>query len=537
MITPEGLWMGRNWTLLPATTSADSSLATQRNRQHNLNTALQTLTGQREDHDAQCARAQTALEAAEATLKAAHQRMQQAQLSEQRARFDHQSAEDQYHALQKRQQEQASEREKLEKRLHTLDNEKRELDDQSAALTQQLHDHQASEENLKTTLKAERERHKHLAKEEREAQDILNATRLKRAQGQTREQSLQSAITRANQQLEDGRTHLEDLERQSAHARASLPDLENTLERLLERQHQIEKQSEEQSQQLDAQQNTTRTIEARASAAKVEEQKHHAQIDRLAQAMETLETQQRELLQQYPKLNIETVRENLDTQVSAAQRDKDITRLNQEIEDMGAVNLLAENQFNEARARHESLSQHCTDLEQARALLEQAIHKIDQESRKALQHTLDTVNANVQREFSRIFGGGQCTLKSESDDLLEGGLVLLAQPPGKKVSLLIALSGGEKALTAMALIFAIFDLNPAPFCLLDEVDAPLDDRNTARFATLVHEFSRRTQFVIVTHNRITMEAADTLIGITMAEPGTSRQVSVDLQKLAQVLEE
>jgi chromosome segregation protein len=170
------------------------------------------------------------------------------------------------------------------------------------------------------------------------------------------------------------------------------------------------------------------------------------------------------------------------------------------------------------------------DLTDALETLENAIRKIDRETRTRFKETFDNANQGLGRLFPRLFGGGHAYLELEGEDLLASGVTVMARPPGKKNSSIHLLSGGEKALTAVALVFAIFELNPAPFCLLDEVDAPLDDANVGRFSQIVKEMSEHVQFVIITHNKTTMETMHQLTGVTMHEPGVSRMVAVDIDE-------
>ena len=181
-----------------------------------------------------------------------------------------------------------------------------------------------------------------------------------------------------------------------------------------------------------------------------------------------------------------------------------------------------------ARERKTFLDAQNADLNEAMTTLEDAIHKIDLETRELLGNTFDQVNEHFGRMFPTLFGGGNARLVMTGDEILDAGVQVMAQPPGKKNSTIHLLSGGEKALTAIALVFAIFQLNPAPFCLLDEVDAPLDDANTERYAKLVNEMSQGTQFLFISHNKIAMEMAEQLIGVTMQEQGVSRIVTVDM---------
>ena len=198
------------------------------------------------------------------------------------------------------------------------------------------------------------------------------------------------------------------------------------------------------------------------------------------------------------------------------------------------VNLAAIQEYGEASQRSEYLDAQNIDLTTALDTLEEAIRKIDRETRGRFKDTFDRVNAGVQQLYPRLFGGGHAYLELTGEDLLDTGVAIMARPPGKRVSSISLLSGGEKAMTAVALVFAIFQLNPAPFCLLDEVDAPLDEANVGRLANMVKEMSEKVQFLFVSHNKATMEAAHQLSGVTMREPGVSRLVSVDLEEAARL---
>jgi chromosome segregation protein len=207
----------------------------------------------------------------------------------------------------------------------------------------------------------------------------------------------------------------------------------------------------------------------------------------------------------------------------------EIDRINREVAALGAVNLAALDELSAARERKGFLDAQSADLVEAMTTLEDAIRKIDLETRELLGSTFDTVNEHFGRMFPTLFGGGQARLVMTGGEILDAGVQVMAQPPGKKNSSIHLLSGGEKALTAIALVFAIFQLNPAPFCLLDEVDAPLDDANTERYSKLVKTMAENTQFLFISHNKIAMEMAEQLIGVTMQEQGVSRIVAVDME--------
>ncbi len=214
----------------------------------------------------------------------------------------------------------------------------------------------------------------------------------------------------------------------------------------------------------------------------------------------------------------------------------EIGRLNEEIKTLGAVNLAALEELEAARERKNYLDAQSLDLTQAMATLEDAIRRIDRETRERLQHTFEEVNRHFGQLFPALFGGGHARLELTGEEILDAGVLVTAQPPGKKNTTIHLLSGGEKALTALSLVFALFQLTPAPFCLLDEVDAPLDDYNTGRFCELVRKMSRNSQFLFISHNKITMEIAEQLLGITMQEPGVSRVVAVDIEEAMKLSE-
>ena len=205
-----------------------------------------------------------------------------------------------------------------------------------------------------------------------------------------------------------------------------------------------------------------------------------------------------------------------------------IADLERKVQGLGAINLAAVEEFQTQKERKVYMDEQYADLENALFTLEEAIEKIDQETRERFSTTFNQINEGMGELFPRLFGGGQAKLELVGDDILTAGVAIMARPPGKKNTSIHMLSGGEKALTAISLVFAIFQLNPSPFCMLDEVDAPLDDANVGRYADMVKHMSEKVQFIYISHNKIAMEKADQLMGVTMQEPGVSRLVSVDI---------
>ncbi|WP_270827414.1 AAA family ATPase [Aeromonas sp. Y318-1] len=272
----------------------------------------------------------------------------------------------------------------------------------------------------------------------------------------------------------------------------------------------------------------------------------HKQLVQIQEKLATLRlerernlTRRQGLHEQFEELGVRLV--DLDQAVLiAADRGKlrqEIQTLEAQVEALGAINLAALEEYEEAKTRSSYLENQCQDLEQALETLSQAIKRIDKETQIRFRDTFDKVNEDLKSLFPKVFGGGCAWLELTSDDLLEAGVSIMARPPGKKNATIALLSGGEKALTALALVFAIFRLNPAPFCLLDEVDAPLDEVNVGRFCSLVKEMSSTVQFVYISHNKVSMEMAEQLVGVTMQEPGVSRIVSVDIGEAVALAEQ
>jgi chromosome segregation protein len=228
------------------------------------------------------------------------------------------------------------------------------------------------------------------------------------------------------------------------------------------------------------------------------------------------------------QLTLSPLLANLPEYADEAQWQAQIEAIGRKLQRIGSVNLAALEEYAEQAERKQYLDRQADDLNKSLDLLNEAIRTIDREIRSRFKQTVETINASLQQMFPRLFGGGYAKLELTSDDILAAGVTIIARPPGKRNTTIHLLSGGEKALTAIALVFAIFELNPAPFCMLDEVDAPLDDTNVERFCALVKAMSERVQFIIISHNKITMEIADQLIGITMQEAGVSRPVTVDI---------
>ncbi|WP_026317654.1 AAA family ATPase [Algicola sagamiensis] len=307
---------------------------------------------------------------------------------------------------------------------------------------------------------------------------------------------------------------------------------------MVESRLKLESQMTEKKQQLNL-------LESNLAQLQQKDQDRYENIQNLRQWIESkrLERERHRVNAENAKLrlgdqvqNLEPVRQSLPDGASEARWKAKLDQVTAQVEALGPINLAAIEDYKAHSQRKAFLDEQHTDLSSALDVLENAIRKIDKESRARFKETFDKVNGDLQHLFPKVFGGGQAYLALTDSDLLEAGVTIMAQPPGKKNSSIQLLSGGEKALTALSLVFAIFQLNPAPFCLLDEVDAPLDDANVGRFCNLVQEMSNTVQFIYISHNKIAMEMATHLCGVTMHEPGVSRMVSVDVQQAVELAE-
>ena len=294
----------------------------------------------------------------------------------------------------------------------------------------------------------------------------------------------------------------------------------------------------EREQALAGKRNAMETLEAQLSAAEKSRLATEQSLQPLRDRIGELRLKEQEarlakdnFAQQLAEAgaDMQALAAELENGVRASQLQGQITRITGEIEALGAINLAALEELGTVRERKSYLDSQAQDLTEALATLENAIRRIDRETRERLQDTFNQVSEKFSEMFPALFGGGEAKLVLTGDEILDAGIQVIARPPGKRNSSIHLLSGGEKALTALALVFSMFQLNPAPFCLLDEVDAPLDDLNTTRYCELVKKMSAATQFVFITHNKITMELADQLVGVTMQEQGVSRVVSVDIE--------
>jgi chromosome segregation protein len=337
-------------------------------------------------------------------------------------------------------------------------------------------------------------------------------------------------------QVQRSRERMDSLQEQIATADEPLATMRSDLEGLLQQRLGVEKELAEAKAKVDAKEHATRSLEQQRNQVLEQINTIRENLMHKRLKSEGASVKRDGILEQLQqaKFVLEEVLSNLPEDLSEEQCEHELEKLGNRIQRLGPINLAAIDEYAQQSERKVYLDKQNDDLVKALDTLENAIRKIDKETRTRFKETFDKINAGLQNLFPKVFGGGHAYLDMTGEDLLDTGVAIMARPPGKRNSTIHLLSGGEKAMTAIALVFSIFRLNPSPFCMLDEVDAPLDDANVGRYANLVKEMSESVQFIFITHNKITMEMANQLLGVTMHEPGVSRIVTVDIEEAAEL---
>ncbi len=370
-----------------------------------------------------------------------------------------------------------------------------------------------------------------------QARDTLHEIEIERQSIQTAFESTQQGVTRLEGQLK----HLIERRQELGKLLTENKSPEDTLKQRLEESLQMRLQVEERLN------NARKQVSELESQLREKEQARNDQDQRVQEIRQELE--QERMARQELIVRRQTIEEQIDEsgavlnqvisdmpeEAELSEWQERLEKIDRRITRLGPINLVAIEEFEEQSERKVYLDKQYDDLQQALSTLEEAIHKIDRETRMRFKDTYEQVNEGLGKYFPKLFGGGKAYLEMTSDNLLDTGITVMARPPGKRNTNIHLLSGGEKSLTAVALLFSLFELNPAPFCFLDEVDAPLDDANVSRYSEILRNMSKKTQLVYVTHNKITMEISDIMLGVTMSEPGVSRLVAVDVDEALEMV--
>lgn len=383
-----------------------------------------------------------------------------------------------------------------------------------------------------------RERLDRVRQEARQHKDHANQLAVRLGSLRAQHDSTRQALERLEMQSERLTEKREQLSLNLEEGAAPLEELRMKLEELLEKRMVVDEEMRTAKNALEDADRELREAEKRRSQAEQQSQLLRGQLEQQRLEWQSLTVRRKALQEQLHEdgYDLDGVLATLTAEANEKAAEEELERIGARIQRLGAINLAAIDEYQQQSERKRYLDAQDADLVEALDTLESVIRKIDKETRNRFKETFDQINSGIQALFPKVFGGGSAYLELTGEDLLDTGVTIMARPPGKKNSTIHLLSGGEKALTALALVFAIFKLNPAPFCMLDEVDAPLDDANVGRYARLVKEMSQTVQFIYITHNKIAMEMADQLMGVTMHEPGCSRLVAVDVEEAMALVE-
>ncbi|MFT5924342.1 MAG: chromosome segregation protein [Paraglaciecola sp.] len=531
VVTPQGYWLGQGWMMV-GSADQQTGLLKRANQIKQLESQLALVKNN-------VLSADLAVSNAEDKLVAANQNSETGKQQFEHLKLNLQQAKNQGQLLAQQQQQNMGRNTRLSQELlrqqNTSEQEQQQLEDLSM---------QAEENEQSVEILQEQQREFELSREQHQQKVSDNRTQLEATKNKLHQlalhlQSVQSQYqgVTANQQresqlLNNMQQKLSLLKAEFVELAMPLEDQQESLQRLLQQKNTLDIQQQTFNEKLaivdekltlteKGQKSVTDKIQIKISelqSIKLESEGYRVRANGLLEQLQEM--------QQSLKTVLDTLPENADEKSWQTLLDNTIASVAR----LGAVNLAAVEEHDVQAERKQHLDDQNDDLVSALDILEQAIRKIDKETRSRFKETFDQVNEDLNLLFPKVFGGGTAYLELTDDDLLETGVTIMARPPGKKNSTIHLLSGGEKALTALSLVFAIFRLNPAPFCLLDEVDAPLDDANVVRFCKLVSEMSKTVQFIFITHNKIAMEMATHLTGVTMSEPGVSRMVAVDVDE-------
>jgi len=460
----------------------------------------------------------------------AHQQLQQqlALLQQQQAQ-----QQQQYERIQLRIQEQKLVHQELAQTIELLAEQQQELEQALQASQSQQPALQQQKEQIQTQLQQHRQVHTQIQQQVIQLQARVSSV-------EAQKHSLGRSLERLQEQNLEWQQRKEDiLERGQEQGQDPAPEMQQQLEVLVEQRMVAEVAMNEKRQAMT-------DLETRIGEIEQQQLRQEQDITHREQMLQDQRLVEREIevtadniKQQMAEQNmlVEKLADLLPEEAEEGALSRLLEQVQNRIRRLGAINLMAIDEYKEQQERKEFLDKQHEELITALDSLEEAIRKIDRETRSRFKETFDAVNTSLQQLFPKVFGGGRATLELTDDDLLSTGVTIMAQPPGKRNSSIHLLSGGEKALTAIALVFSIFQLNPSPFCMLDEVDAPLDDANVERYARLVNEMSAKVQFVYISHNKIAMEMATQLLGVTMQESGVSRLVTVDIDEAVNLTQE
>jgi len=532
IITRGGEWVGRDWIRVNRGHDQHAGIIEREQR-------LKALRAQLDRHGEHVRDIETHLASVRQALIKAEHRRDQLQADIQQAHREHADLTGKLEAMRARMQESVLRRGRLDEEAART---AREIGAAEEALTRARLAHERGLATLgdldsrRPDLEGEREERRETVARarsrveaaQRAARDLLIASESRRSS----ESSMAVSLARMIEQRAQLGQRCEELERELAGGDAPILELESRLNELLARRLDVESELAAARRALEEADAELRTLDERRMRAEQRVLEAREAMEQARLSAQETRVRREALAEQLAatQFAFDEIEQGLAPDADPLKWEERLADVRVSLEKLGQVNLAAIDELREQTERREYLDRQFKDLTDALTTLEEAMRRIDKETRTRFEETFERINVGLKEKFPRLFGGGHAYLELVGDDVLTAGVAVMARPPGKRNSTIHLLSGGEKALTAVALVFSIFDLNPAPFCLLDEVDAPLDEYNIGRFCDIVREMSERVQFIFITHNKATMELASQLIGVTMNEPGVSRLVAVDVEE-------
>jgi chromosome segregation protein len=532
VITRDGVWIGRDWLRVSRDKDVHAGVIEREKEMRTLRDTVSAAEEQREAIQAQVAECR-------ANLSSLEQRRDELQADVNRLHRSHSEFSSQVSALRTKAEQTAERHRRVTGEIEELDLDhanRAEAIAEARNRMQEGMDQMGEFEDMRLRLESERDElrqgltfKRSQAQQDRDgAQDVAIKVEAKRSALT----SISAGLDRLRNQLERMQQRRDALTEQLSEGEEPLEALNATLDAALERRVAVEEELSTARSVLEEAEIRMRTLDQQRMDRESSIEQARNGLEDVRMAAQELKVRRETLEEQFAatQFDLATVYQEMPPEANVDAWEETLEEIADKVGRLGAVNLAAIDEFKEQSERKEYLDSQFKDLTEALETLETAINKIDKETRARFQDTFDRVNAGLKERFPRLFGGGHAYLELAGEDILNAGVSIMARPPGKRNSTINQLSGGEKALTAVALVFSIFELNPAPFCLLDEVDAPLDEANVGRFCNTVKEMSERVQFIFITHNKTTMELATQLLGVTMNEPGVSRLVAVDVDE-------
>lgn len=536
VVTADGIWMGANWVRITRDTDATAGVLARKQELESLGADIAQLEDTIDTLSSQ-------LEQGKDALKQQEQEREAIRRDSDEVNRRHAEVRSQLSAKQVRIEQMQARRERASSDIvdieEQLDHESESLSEARMILSEAIESMEQDTDKREDLLQR-RDDIRHELDQARQSarhdKDKAHQLAMRYQSLKTQLNAVKEGIARAKEQSQRLRERRELLRDQLSDNSDPVEELKLELEALLEKRIGVENELSDARKAVENIEHDLRQAEQERNRAEQSVQGVRSQLEQERLAAQDVETRRSTLQQQLldDDFDVDALLSELADDAEEAPMEEELAQIAARISRLGAINLAAIDEYKTESERKNYLDAQNDDLNSALETLENAIRKIDRETRTRFKETFDQVNTGLQELFPKVFGGGHAYLELTGDDMLDTGIAIMARPPGKRNSTIHLLSGGEKALTAIALVFSIFRLNPAPFCMLDEVDAPLDDANVGRYARMVEQMSEHVQFIYITHNKIAMEMAHQLMGVTMHEPGVSRMVTVDVEEAAEL---